>query len=953
MFNPNDPYGLGIFGPPVEQQRRPVKDYLPEVSDAQADDYLGEAMEGSLGGLAYLGKVLDKTFGGRAIRGVLGGRPEEILSILPGSDSLGLTQERNTVYGRELLDKYGLSSGKDDPNTFEWDDALGIGAEILLDPATYTGVGLVRRGVAGAAKSGLAQGAKAKAGRVVNWARDKPVLGAAISRGEKVGDGVWRSGRRLFDPVVRGLGTGYGQKLAAAKGTPLQRELEAKYGQMYAENIEALSPYLNHADSRVAEVALRQARMAGEDAVLTPHLQAQTKELLDAGVIQGRDVAVFLRTGRAMGGQSKAMIADQLARGQPSQQLKDVLPDYSQKSKEVRKVLGEPERTLGHLPRDKDFIEHIAGEGVLGRISRAARDLAVGDSSQVARKKMYTGVRGGTNLIDEIVAGRYYDELGEAIPMDVVKNFTPLEEQAAIRRSLTMMGGDTTKLGVQQKAKQLAAKVRNQPKEYRELGRGEYSPDLVESLRKRGKASATMQTNAELIYHALSDKSIVQKLGASDDLMPLEDVLKASGLQGTFAGAQKSTVKHLAGKLGINPNDVSKYGIPKDIGRDMARLGEAWTNPKAMGPVLATWDAMNNLFKTGVTTIFPAFHTRNLGSMIFNMWRSGEGTMGAIDLKAMGSSYKLLRGDMQAFDAMPGMTAQAGDKAGATRELIRELITHEVAFTPRATAGRDLVGAGSQAQITQPGVRPASGNGVIEDMIDWGKRALPKSRADLNPLGMQGVAGKQDTNSLVKAGHELGDNLENWGRTSHYVALRKQGMAPAEAAIEVKKYQLDYSNLSDFERNVMRRIIPWYCVPTDHEILTRRGWKTYDQLVEGEDILGYDHETGSHQWEPLQAINLFPYDGELMTFKGRSLDFEFTDNHRWPIISDRTLTKGKWYGDDRRMCEAHAIKTNQRGAANRRLSGCRFHSLATPCGDPRPACHRRVASLAWQSLPRW
>src|SRR6478735_3910799 len=58
--------------------------------NGEADtSFLGNLMESSLGGLGYVGKVLNKTFGGRAIRGALGGRPDELLSVLPFSDTLG------------------------------------------------------------------------------------------------------------------------------------------------------------------------------------------------------------------------------------------------------------------------------------------------------------------------------------------------------------------------------------------------------------------------------------------------------------------------------------------------------------------------------------------------------------------------------------------------------------------------------------------------------------------------------------------------------------------------------------------------------------------------------------------------------------------------------------------------------------------------------------------------
>ncbi len=43
--------------------------------------------------LEYAGGIEEK-FGGRAIRGLLGGKPRELLSVVPFSDTLGITEPR-------------------------------------------------------------------------------------------------------------------------------------------------------------------------------------------------------------------------------------------------------------------------------------------------------------------------------------------------------------------------------------------------------------------------------------------------------------------------------------------------------------------------------------------------------------------------------------------------------------------------------------------------------------------------------------------------------------------------------------------------------------------------------------------------------------------------------------------------------------------------------------------
>lgn len=76
-----------------------------------------------------------------------------------------------------------------------------------------------------------------------------------------------------------------------------------------------------------------------------------------------------------------------------------------------------------------------------------------------------------------------------------------------------------------------------------------------------------------------------------------------------------------------------------------------------------------------------------------------------------------------------------------------------------------------------------------------------------------------------------------------------------------------------------------YCVPTDHEILTRQGWKTHDRLVVGEDVLALDHARGILTWTPLEAVATFEHDGDLYTFEQDGRSIEFTRNHRWPVVT--------------------------------------------------------------------
>lgn len=108
---------------------------LPPLTPQEEDSLLSRVGSGALSGLGYVGSSLGKAFGGRAIRGALGGNARELLSIIPFSDAMGITNPEEEVHGSQLL-----GSTPDTP--FLSAQGLGgLGLDILLDPATYLSFG--------------------------------------------------------------------------------------------------------------------------------------------------------------------------------------------------------------------------------------------------------------------------------------------------------------------------------------------------------------------------------------------------------------------------------------------------------------------------------------------------------------------------------------------------------------------------------------------------------------------------------------------------------------------------------------------------------------------------------------------------------------------------------------------------------------------------------------------
>lgn len=76
------------------------------------------------------------------------------------------------------------------------------------------------------------------------------------------------------------------------------------------------------------------------------------------------------------------------------------------------------------------------------------------------------------------------------------------------------------------------------------------------------------------------------------------------------------------------------------------------------------------------------------------------------------------------------------------------------------------------------------------------------------------------------------------------------------------------------------------CVDTETTILTAQGWKSYDEVSEGDLVLTINHETGVSEWQPVLAMSVFERVAEpMLRMSGKGHDSLTTLNHRWPVTS--------------------------------------------------------------------
>lgn len=86
--------------------------------------------------------------------------------------------------------------------------------------------------------------------------------------------------------------------------------------------------------------------------------------------------------------------------------------------------------------------------------------------------------------------------------------------------------------------------------------------------------------------------------------------------------------------------------------------------------------------------------------------------------------------------------------------------------------------------------------------------------------------------------------------------------------------------------------VDYGCVPLNTEMLTREGFKPYDELVVGEEVAVFDPTTDRLAWGPLQAKTYYPT-APLVRIEQKGFHFTCTPDHAW-AVSTSTFPVKKW-----------------------------------------------------------
>jgi hypothetical protein len=847
--------GLGIGVQPKVEYRTPLP---PDESESFKDRLLHHGASG----LSYIGSTLNKP--GRAVRGLLAGKWSEGLAAIPFSDSLGITDPENEVRGRDLTNRLGLTD-KRDKGWGAW--GAGVAADIATDPLTYLSFG-AKHALTGGGK------ALSKVGALKGWSREAmfkgfdvtesglqaaghsaPEIAHLIDRGQRIAspavESEWlrATGRALQpgDPMagLARVGIPFGPGVTLGHGRIAQGIAHGldtlgdklTYGNAVGRTLNQL--FNGNVNGAVDEATQRAWAEAG-----TPALQAQ-KRLGRAGeyrvlsdlepLIKGatpQDQEKILRGVRVNLEGSAPSLVDPatLAATKP---IGDFIHGQGEHMKEAAQALGLPMRDVaddhiryGHRMAIKADLRALQ--------TRSANIFPVATSANFHRDQLFRNLPGGTDRINDWVkrfaAHDAADTPGVAgqILDDIVSDYGHLSGGPAPT-------ADQIDAWTKQ-SRGLAKYFQKADAIYSKEQIPLFTPDEAGTLRHRWDQHARTMAGAEAAYSAMAraaeDPAALAARGITDTV-PLSEAMNKLGLvthpadavAGTpMFGALPTMYRKLAprGAGMVDPflsgttdalrSEVDRWHLPRDVYGAVVKDYARGQLPEDMVRPVRWLDTATNLFKGLAYPLWPAAHVRNLATAFVNNLRTGTTPLDYI------RQYRLMReiGNPAALDVMRGMQYANSNMLLKGHSPITEVTgVDPLVNQMNASLARRLPGTGytgPTGSFLGDTAYLVGKEGTADLFTGLASKAMhPFNPAVPNPFEMQGVAGgTRDVFAPVAAGRKVSSSIEDFVRGAQFQGLIRQGYAPEMAGEIVDKIHFDYENLARFEKNVMRRAVPFY-----------------------------------------------------------------------------------------------------------------------------------------------
>ena len=296
----------------------------------------------------------------------------------------------------------------------------------------------------------------------------------------------------------------------------------------------------------------------------------------------------------------------------------------------------------------------------------------------------------------------------------------------------------------------------------------------------------------------------------------IKDVSEQFGVRQSAAPRDWRPMADLGVK--IENTDVSRF-ITTNAGEDIffhpqvveqvQNFTRTLTRDENISDVLRAYDTVQNYFKAAVTSIWPAFHGRNALSNVFLMYNKvGAEVLNPVNHVATANFLNMER-QMQQLQRRMVKSDKHGPEHSAL--MLKEVFTDKTGY--RWSYGE------LRSQMMDQVVSFHPRNVGMTDQLRFGVKEVHEAKALMFPrtkaekaraMANKGLNPFNSDNYLFKGGFKIGQGIEDYSRTLTFLAQLKHTGDPIQAAQITKQALFDYSNLTNFEKEFMRRIVPFY-----------------------------------------------------------------------------------------------------------------------------------------------
>ena len=101
-----------------------------------------------------------------------------------------------------------------------------------------------------------------------------------------------------------------------------------------------------------------------------------------------------------------------------------------------------------------------------------------------------------------------------------------------------------------------------------------------------------------------------------------------------------------------------------------------------------------------------------------------------------------------------------------------------------------------------------------------------------------------------------------------------------------------YSNDKGEEAYALRLALNFPCLlPSSQALSKTKGWVNYEDLKVGDEILAFNRDIGESEWQKVERVNVFDYDGDMVRLKTKHLDVLSTPDHRWVVTKPNKISR--------------------------------------------------------------